>query len=464
MKKLYTLLITLMVAALGFGQTGPGDIAFTAFNADGGDDFAIVALVDIAANTEIYFTDNEPATAATLTTGEGTLLWDSGGSLISAGSIVVFTDASSGARSASSGTLTGAGGSLNLAAGGDALYAFIGSSATAVTGWLAGIQNEAGNQGAGFGTTGLTAGTTFIDFYISGNPDGGEYTGPRAGEAAFSDYLTELGDNSNWTIQTSNGELILPIPTTAFTISAGCTPPTTQASAYNTTPLGTTSATLNWTSGDGDEVLVVVKEGSAVDTDPTNGTSYTGNTVFGSGDEIGTGNYVVQTGSATSSVSITGLTSATEYHVAVYEYNTTDTCYELTELTGDFTTDCSTPTDVSTFTATAGNTTVDLSWANGSCFDEILVVAKATSAVTVSPTGDGTAYTANAVFGTGTDLGTSEFAVYKGSGATVTVTGLTNGTTYHFTAFARKVTTWSTGTSASTTPTTAPVRRRYSNF
>ena len=233
---------------------------------------------------------------------------------------------------------------------------------------------------------------------------------------------------------------------------SGCTAPTTQASAYNTTALASTSATLNWTSGDGDEVLVLVKEGSAVDTDPTNGTTYSGNTAFGSGSEIGTGNYAVYAGTTTSTVSITGLTAATTYHVAVYEYNTTDTCYELTQETGSFTTTCSTPNDVSAFTATDGNATVDLSWTNGACFDEILVVAKAASAVTVSPTGDGTAYTANATFGSGTDLGTGEYAVYKGTGTSVTVTGLTNGTTYHFEAFARKVTTWSAGVTDSATP------------
>lgn len=239
---------------------------------------------------------------------------------------------------------------------------------------------------------------------------------------------------------------------TVTTPSASCTAPTTQASAYNTTSIGTTSATLNWTSGNGQEVLVVIKEGTAVDTTPTSGTAYTANTVFTSGDQIGTGNYVVQSGSSTSSVSITGLSPATTYHVAVYEYNTTDVCYNLTELTGNFTTDCSTPLDVTAFTATSGNTAVDLSWTNGSCFDDILVVAKATSAVTVTPTGDGSAYTANAAFGSGTNLGSSEFAVYKGSGTAVTVTGLTNGTTYHFKVYARKGTTWSSGVSDSDTP------------
>ena len=231
-----------------------------------------------------------------------------------------------------------------------------------------------------------------------------------------------------------------------------CTAPTTQASAYNTTALGTTSATLNWTDGDGDEVLVVVKEGSAVDEDPTSGTAYTGETVFGDGDALGTGNYVVHSGSATSSVSITGLSEATTYHVAVYEFNTTDTCYLTPALTGSFTTGCSTPSEVNSFTATAGNEEVDLTWTNGSCYDEIVVIAKETSAVTVTPTGDGTAYTADAAFGSGTDLGTGEHVVYKGTGTSATVTGLTNGNTYHFSVFTRKAAFWSTGITANAVP------------
>lgn len=232
-----------------------------------------------------------------------------------------------------------------------------------------------------------------------------------------------------------------------------CTAPTTQASAYNTTGIGTTGATLNWTSGDGDEVLVVVKEGTAVDSDPTNGTSYTSNTVFGSGDEIGTGNYVVYSGTTTNSVSISGLDPLTTYHVAVYEYNTLDSCYLTPALTGNFTTDdCAVPEDVAFFTATANNASVDLSWTNGSCLDEVLVVARAASAVSVTPTGDGSAYSADAAFGSGTDLGTGEYAVYKGTGTSITVTGLTNGTEYFFTAFVRKGTSWTTGMSDSATP------------
>ena len=236
------------------------------------------------------------------------------------------------------------------------------------------------------------------------------------------------------------------------TAGTGCTPPTTQASSYSTTSLGSDSATLNWTSGNGDEVLVLVKESAAVDTDPTDGTSYTGNTAFSSGTELGTGNYAVYAGTTANSVSITGLSPGVTYHVAIFEYNTTDTCYLTPGLTGNFTTSCSTPTDISGLSSTIASEQVDLSWSNGSCYDDILVVAKASTAVTVSPSGDGTTYTANASFGSGTDLGIGEYAVYKGTGTSVSVSGLTNGTTYHFEVFARKGTSWSAGVVINETP------------
>ncbi|MFK7783438.1 MAG: hypothetical protein AB8B90_13890, partial [Psychroserpens sp.] len=225
MKKIYTLLLAIATSGLGFAQLNTGDIAFTGFNADGDDDFAIVALVDIPVNTIIYFTDNEPDTATTLTTGEGKLVWDSGASIISAGTIVTFTDTDSAGNTsfgASIGTLNvGVDTGMNLAGGGDALYAYQGTDEDTVTVWLAGIQNEANNEGAGFSNTGLTFGTTFINFFNSGSPDGGAYSGGRDTEALFSDYLALLGDNTNWTTDTGNGETLLPYSTTAFTISGG---------------------------------------------------------------------------------------------------------------------------------------------------------------------------------------------------------------------------------------------------
>ena len=116
-----------------------------------------------------------------------------------------------------------------------------------------------------------------------------------------------------------------------------CTAPSTQATTYTTSSIASESATLNWVRGDGDNTLVVIKEGSAVDTNPTSGITYTANTMFSSGDELGTENYVVYNGTGTSEA-ITGLSENTTYHVAIYEYNNTDTCYNSTALTGSFST------------------------------------------------------------------------------------------------------------------------------
>ena len=121
---------------------------------------------------------------------------------------------------------------------------------------------------------------------------------------------------------------------------------------------------------------------------------------------------------------------------------------------------CTEATDVTSLAVSAETTTtIDLSWVSADCFDEVLVVAKSGSAVTAGPTGDGTtpAYTANAAFGTaGTDanLVANEFAVYKGTGNTVSVTGLTMSTDYHFEVFTRKGSDWSDGAVINEIPNT----------
>ena len=68
----------------------------------------------------------------------------------------------------------------------------------------------------------------------------------------------------------------------------------------------------------------------------------------------------------------------------------------------------------------------------------ILIVCKQGSAVDSHPV-DGTSYTASSVFGSGSELGSGNFVVYKGSKTPATildyiqvVTGLTENTTYHF--------------------------------
>ena len=221
MRKFYTsILVLFLVSSLAFAQS-TGDIAFIAYNVDGDDDFAFVALADIPANTTVYFTDNEPDGVGGFTTGEGFLQWDSGASVVAEGTVVVFTDtdsASNGGFGASVGTLSDVGaGSLNLAGGGDSLLAYLGTDEVTPTTFLAGFENASGASSTLVGT-GLTAGSTFVSF-SSGSPDGGTYTGDRDTEMAFADYLTLIGNTSNWTTNSSDGEALLPFDTTVFTLA-----------------------------------------------------------------------------------------------------------------------------------------------------------------------------------------------------------------------------------------------------
>jgi hypothetical protein len=109
------------------------------------------------------------------------------------------------------------------------------------------------------------------------------------------------------------------------------------------------------------------------------------------------------------------------------------------------------PNNVLSFSATPQSRAVALAWANPTTnFDEVMIVAKATTAFTTRP--NGTTYTANPNFaGSGTAFEGGK-VVYRGSATNIVVTGLTNGTLYHFKAFSRFGTAWSSGVALTATP------------
>lgn len=80
-----------------------------------------------------------------------------------------------------------------------------------------------------------------------------------------------------------------------------------------------------------------------------------------------------------------------------------------------------------------GNSNVNLSWTNGNG-DNVLVVAKKTSSVTTDPV-NFTNYTANSIFGNGTQIGTGNFVVYKGAGTSCSVTALEPDVNYTFSLY-----------------------------
>ncbi len=115
----------------------------------------------------------------------------------------------------------------------------------------------------------------------------------------------------------------------------------------------------------------------------------------------------------------------------------------------------STASDVTNPSASTDNLQSLVGWTNPSCFTEVLVVARAGAANDGTPSGDGSAYSANATYGSGTPLGNG-FVVYKSTGSSVLVTGLTNGTTYYFKIFTRIGTNWSSGVEVNATPALTP--------
>lgn len=201
-----------------------GDIAFVGFNADGEDDFAIVTLAEIPAHTTIYFT-NERWEGRTFD-GEGkNIIWQTGASVIPAGTVVTFNNtASERVITASIGSISE--GFMNLAAGNEVLFAYAGNEEGTPTTFLAALATtEDAYSGTGpdpDGTldgTGLRQGSTAI--LLSDNVDAARYAGDRSGNTQRG-YLAELNDiANNWIAGGGKGDqsgMVLPFDEMDFAI------------------------------------------------------------------------------------------------------------------------------------------------------------------------------------------------------------------------------------------------------
>lgn len=209
-----------------------GDIAVIAFNSDGDDNFAWVALTDIAANSVINFTDASWQATAFRSTehldvgGGGPLTW-SNTSMLSAGSVVSYSGKT--ANTWSVGSVGGVG--LSLATSGDQIFAYQGSNAS--PSFIYGLQfaHAAGIVDApavsnSTNTTNIPGGLslaagTMLDV---GDFDDGYYLGATSGSQT--ELLAALSSASNWT--TGNTEYASSSWKTAFTV----TTPVPEADTY----------------------------------------------------------------------------------------------------------------------------------------------------------------------------------------------------------------------------------------
>ena len=255
--------------------------------------------------------------------------------------------------------------------------------------------------------------------------------------------------------QTVSGKRIAIDDLSWTSFASACTTPTAQATTFGSGSIAPTTATVSWTRGTGDKVLVIARATSAVATDPTDGTTYAANVAYGSGDAIGSG-FVVYDGTGTS-VNLTALTANTAYHFAIYEYTDATKCYRKSDkLIGNFTTlltVCATPSAASSVTAAATSATTISGTFTTSGANNYLVVRSATNSLGATPT-DGTTYAANAAFGSGTVVSNVSTGAFSAS-------SLTACTGYYFHIFAYNNTSCSGGPKYAAVATTAAAAITY---
>ncbi|MDD4118154.1 MAG: fibronectin type III domain-containing protein, partial [Kiritimatiellae bacterium] len=165
--------------------------------------------------------------------------------------------------------------------------------------------------------TGLTAGTTYhVAVYA--------YKGSGADSGA------DLGINYRQTSPATGNK-----PTLAAE-------PTTHSSSLSFSNIGAYSMDLSWTSGNGANRIVVVRQGSIVNWTPADGTAPSGDSAdFSLAADQANGNKICYDGSG-SGFTLSGLLPETTYHVTIFEYNgsATEVNYYLggTPLSGSETT------------------------------------------------------------------------------------------------------------------------------
>jgi hypothetical protein len=218
---------------------GPGSIAFVGYNADGSDGIAFAALDAIAAGTTIYFTDNE-WTGGAINSGESGWSWTAIGD-VAAGTVVTIENIGSGTITTNIGTVTffdtsGRG----LAVDNEAVYAYIGTSPTQPTAFLAAVANDTfSSAGGSLAETGLTVGTSALELATKdADADFAAFNGSRNNQADFADYASIVNDPLNWITQDGSGDQ-----------SADGTPPD---SPFSTTPFtlqATDSQTVSFAAG-----------------------------------------------------------------------------------------------------------------------------------------------------------------------------------------------------------------------
>ncbi|HQQ82498.1 MAG TPA: T9SS type A sorting domain-containing protein [Cyclobacteriaceae bacterium] len=276
-----------------------------------------------------------------------------------------------------------------------------------------------------------TAGTSLVTTITNTATTSYSDTGLSSG-IAYNYAIIPYGYNGNNAL-TYNYRTAATIPTAAATTVV--VEPTAQPTGLNFTALAPTGFTVNYSASVGSAAGYIAfrKTGSSPTTAiPVDGTSYSPGATLGDGT-------VAYVGTNTS-FSESALAASAVYFYDIFAYNgagPTINYLAVGQLEGSQSTLANPATTQATNlvlpNGTITNNQVVLNWTNGNGAKRI-VLMQAGSAVNANPS-NGTGYTANAVFGSGTQIGTGNYVVYDGTGSSVTVTGLTPSTSYGFQVF-----------------------------
>jgi len=285
MKKLYLLLILLVLAGIGFGQTtlSVGDIAITGVNMDNPDEISVVFLVDIQSGTEISFTDKGWHSNNTWRTGEGIETWIAS-SAYSAGDEIVIALSR-----------------LLLSSSGDQVIAY--QNTADMIGAINDDGNHAWQSDATSSNTsalpqGLTNGTNCVALAETDNIiyDRSITSGTKA------EILSAINDYTKWR---GNNSVRQTLSTAGFTITGSGAPvdPTT----FTATASSTTQIDLSWTQNTNSNNVMIAWSSDGTFGTPADGTTYAANDgIVGGGTVLYNGN--------TTTYQHTSLTSGKHYY------------------------------------------------------------------------------------------------------------------------------------------------------
>lgn len=218
--------------------------------------------------------------------------------------------------------------------------------------------------------------------------------------------------------------------------------PTVQTILTGVSNVQASQATINFTPGNGEKRLFIMRESIPVSAVPQDEVKYTYNATFGTATtHMGDGNYAVVLSGDHWPQTVYGLKPLTTYHISAFEFNGDKgpAYLKINPPTYSFTTPdvpgATVPTTASSnpqFAGVEGNK-LTLKWTSGNG-EKRIVVMRQGSAVDFTPA-PATSYTANAAFGSGTDLGGGQYVVHNSNGSSVDITNLLPATTYHFAVY-----------------------------